>query len=354
MRNLDDVSDDLWQVAATRELYIRPLALRRRLSVEDIDSAAAALSVSRSYVYRLLSAYRKRPQRSTLLPGRRGPRSPMRSLGKAVDELIDEAIRKLYLSGERPRVSDVVLEIRSQCHDKAFKAPDKRTVRRRILAMDAKKVTTARLGGKRAGEQFNPTLVQSRPEYPLDFVEIDHSRVDVIAVDEENRLPIGRPWLTLAVDIPTRMVLGFYLSFDAPSALSLALVLTHSILGKGSWLAERNLSLTWPASGIPDWIETDNGEEFHSKAFERGTAEYGIRLTYRPPGSPQVGGHIERLIGTFMHRIHLIPGTTFSNVGQKGNYDSEASAVMTLREIERWLALEILGHYHKDQHSAWY
>ena len=104
--------------------------------------------------------------------------------------------------------------------------------------------------------------------------------------------------------------------------------------------------------GIPDWIKTDNGEEFHSKAFERGPAEYDIQLTYRPRGAPQVGGHIERLIGTFMHRIHLIPGTTFSNVADKGGYDSEGRAVMTLKELERWLSLEILGVYHNSVHSA--
>ena len=175
--------------------------------------------------------------------------------------------------------------------------------------------------------------------------------VDVIVVEEQTRLPLGRPWLSLAVDVPTRMVAGFHLSFDDPSALAVALVLTHAVLPKEAWLAERQISLPWPVSGLPDWIETDNGEEFHSKAFERGAAEYGIRLTYRPRGAPQVGGHIERLIGTFMHRIHLIPGTTFSNVADKGGYDSEGRAVMTLKELERWLALEILGVYHKSVHS---
>jgi putative transposase len=63
----------------------------------------------------------------------------------------------------------------------------------------------------------------------------------------------------------------------------------------------------------------DNGEEFHSKTFERGAAEYRIRLTCRPR-APQVGGHIGRLICTFMHRIHPIPGRTFSNVADKGRY----------------------------------
>jgi putative transposase len=234
----------------------------------------------------------------------------------------------------------------------AVRADSANRITRRELAGVPARITAARHGGKRAREQFGPSLPQNRPGDPLAFVEIDHTPVDVIVVDEQNRMPLGRPWLSLAIDVATRMVAGFYLSFDAPSALSVAIVLTHAVLPKESWLAERQITLPWPVSGIPDWIETDNGEEFHSAAFERGATEYGIRLTYRPPGKPEAGAHIERLIGTFMQRIHLIPGTTFSNVAEKDQYDSEGRAVMTMRELERWLALEILGVYHKSVHST--
>jgi len=36
----------------------------------------------------------------------------------------------------------------------------------------------------------------------------------VIVVDEGDRLPIGRPWLTLAVDVASRVVLGFSISLE--------------------------------------------------------------------------------------------------------------------------------------------
>jgi hypothetical protein len=36
------------------------------------------------------------------------------------------------------------------------------------------------------------------------LVQIDHTLVDVIVVDEIERKPIGRPWLTLVVDVATR------------------------------------------------------------------------------------------------------------------------------------------------------
>ena len=148
------------------------------------------------------------------------------------------------------------------------------------------------------------------------------------------------------------MVAGFCVSLDPPSALSVSLVLTHSALSKDQWLADRELAnVDWPVAGIPKAIHLDNAKEFHSEALLRGCQEYGIRIDHRPPACPHFGGHIERLIGTMMGAVHLLPGTTFSNVKQKGSYDSEAKAVLTLPELERWLALQIAGIYHLSVHS---
>jgi putative transposase len=351
-QGVDDVPHELWQIACAREAVIRPLAAHGRIGRDEIAHAAAALGIGRAYLYRLLSAYRRRPQTSTLIPQHRGRLVDTRVLDAKVEAVIQAAIKDLYLTRQRPRLSDLMKDIEARCHAGQLGAPDYRTVQRRVRDVDARTVAVARHGGKRAREQFEASLPQNRPSDPLAFVEIDHTRVDTIVVDEQNRMPLGRPWLSLAVDVATRMVAGFYLSFDAPSALSVAIVLTHAVLPKESWLAERQITLPWPVSGIPDWIETDNGKEFHSAAFERGATEYGIRLTYRPPGKPEAGAHIERLIGTFMHRIHLIPGTTFSNIAEKDNYDSAGRAVMTMKELERWLALEILGVYHKSMHTT--
>lgn len=349
---VEEIPEELWQVACAREAVIRPLAASPRVGREEIDAAATGLGIRRAYVYRLLAAYRRRPQTSTLVPKHRGRHQHTHVLDGKVEAVVESAISGFYLTRERPRFSDLMRDIEARCHSESLDAPDYRTVRRRLHDFDARQMIAARHGGKRAREMFGPALPQQRPGDPLSFIEIDHTPVDVIVVEEQSRLPLGRPWLSLAVDVPTRMVAGFHLSFEDPSALAVALVLTHAVLPKEPWLAERQIALPWPVNGLPDWIETDNGEEFHSKAFERGAAEYGIRLTYRPRGAPQAGGHIERLIGTFMHRIHLIPGTTFSNVADKGGYNSEGRAVMTLKELEHWLALEILGVYHKSVHSA--
>jgi putative transposase len=53
-----------------------------------------------------------------------------------------------------------------------------------------------------------------------------------------------------------------------------------------------------------------------------------------------------------MGEVHLLPGTTFFNPTEKDAYDSEACAILTLPELERWLALQIAGVYHLSPHSS--
>jgi putative transposase len=53
-----------------------------------------------------------------------------------------------------------------------------------------------------------------------------------------------------------------------------------------------------------------------------------------------------------MGRIHALPGTTFSNVTARGDYESEARGVLSFREFERIFVLEVLGPYHNEVHTT--
>ena len=227
-------------------------------------------------------------------------------------------------------------ELRRRFAENQLPAPNYRTAVRRLSELDPRYAMAKRHGSKAARDKFGPVGVSSlHPDAPMDIVQIDHTRVDVMVVDRENRLSIGRPWLTLAVDIATRTVVGFSISLENPSALSVSLVLSHAVLTKTSWLADRELqNLDWPMSGLPRLIHVDNAREFHSEALVRGCQEYSIALEHRPRRQPHLGGHIERLIGTMMGAVHLIPGTTFSSTSEKGSYDSEGHAALTLPELE--------------------
>jgi putative transposase len=82
-------------------------------------------------------------------------------------------------------------------------------------------------------------------------VQIDHTVIDLIVVDERDRQPIGRPYLTLAIDVFTRCVVGMVVTLEAPSAVSVGLCLAHVACDKRPWLEGLDVEMDWPMSGKP-------------------------------------------------------------------------------------------------------
>lgn len=99
-------------------------------------------------------------------------------------------------------------------------------------------------------------------------------------------------------------------------------------------------------------MHLDNAKEFRGNTMKLVCELHGMSLQFRKVRRPQYGAHIERLMGTLLSEIHTLPGTTFSNVASKEEYDSEGRAVFTLESFERWLAHLILGEYHHRPHSG--
>ena len=352
----DEEGGDFGAEAQRRASVLRPLVqayLSRAGSLESgIGDAVWELGVSRTTVWRWIRRLAAEGGRtSALVPRKRGRRSGSVMVPGDVEGIIEEHLTRYYLRRERPSLARVVTEIRSACLERGLQPPTRRTVQRRLDAMDAREVMKAREGAKAARQRFAPVTGRNRSERPLDVVQIDHTPADIILVDSFERKPIGRPWVTLAIDIATRMVTGYHVSFEAPSRLSVALCLTRAVAPKAEFLADLECNAPWPAQGKPVSIHVDNGRDFRAQAFQSACAEWGINLVYRPPGSPHFGGHVERLIGTMMGAVHLLPGTTQSSVAAKGGYDAEAMAAMTLGEFDRWFALEIC-RYNNSIHSS--
>lgn len=347
-----EVGEDEWLEAVAREAIVRPLAGAGRLSPTEVKAACRALGLRRARLYALIERYRSEPVTSSMLVAKPGPSRGARRLTDDVETLIEEAIRGYYLKRQKPSVSALHDHVRQLCRARSVAAPSRKAVQTRVASIDRRALVGAREGAKAARDGFKPAVTEYRADYALHIVQIDHTPVDVFVVDAVHRRPIQRPWLTLAIDVASRMVAGFYLSLEAPSAASVALAIHQAVTPKSAWLASRGLNGDWPVAGLPDVIHLDNAKEFRSRALKRGAAEYGVSLVHRPVATPHYGGHIERLIGTMMGAVHLLPGTTFSNVAERGAYDSEKHAAMTLDELEKWLTLQIVGRYHAEVHDS--
>ncbi|MCB1349223.1 MAG: DDE-type integrase/transposase/recombinase [Maritimibacter sp.] len=346
----NSVADKDWEEA---EFRARVLAeLPEQLTQGEVERAMRLLGVSRATVYRLAKHLREDARISALLPNTSGRKPGMHPLDPAVEAIVARHFREFYATRRKPTKTRFWREVAADCRARGLAPPSIRRLGRWLALKDQAKLMARREGKDKAERGHLATPGSLTANRPLDIVQIDHTRADVTVVDPVTRRPLGRPTLTVAIDVNSRMVMGFHLSLEPPSLLSVALCLTHAVMEKTHWLTARGINTDWAAQGIPRAIYVDNGAEFHAGAFGMACAEYQIDLRHRPPGTPRYGGHIERLIGTMMGAVHLLPGSHFSNIFERGDLDAEVEAVMTLGELETWLALEITGSYHARVHSA--
>ena len=351
--DLAHIAEKDWAEAQRRFDLIKPLLEFPLVSNELLQKQAAAGEVHPATVYRWLRTYRAEGELSALLSAKPGPGLGQKKLAPEVEAIIEAEIRNRYLTRDRLPVEQICREVLRTCHNAGIRAPHPNTIRNRIARIPEAIKLEHRFGGRAARERFAP-IQGSFPgaDGPLDVVQIDHTELDIILVDDVHRQPVGRPWITLAIEVFSRMVAGFYVSFDPPGAASTGLCLAHAILPKDLWLAKYGINGSWPLWGKMKMVHCDNAKEFRGEMLRRACEQYGIELRFRPVRQPNYGGHIERLLGTFAREIHSLPGTTFSCPEQRKGYDSEAKAAFTLSEFEKWFGTLVVEVYHQRVHSA--
>lgn len=344
--------DAVWDRTKLISAVIAPLAARAIVGRPAVDAVAASLGVSRRQVYVLIKRHRDGSGLLTdLAPGRSSGGKGTSRLPDEVEDLIRVMVRKQFLTRQKRTLAAVHRDIVAACRARGLPTPSRSAVERRIQALNPVEV-----GHRRGGPDAVRSLQSAGDDVPvigaiLEQVQIDHTVIDLIVVDERERQPIGRPYLTAAIDVCSRSLVGMVVTLEAPSAVSVGLCLAHAGIDKRPWLESLGIEAQWPMSGKPQQLYLDNASEFKSEALRRGCEQHGIELAYRPPGRPHYGGIVERVIGTAMKQVHELPGTTFSNPVERGRYDSDRMAMLTLRELEKWLTLAVAS-YHGSIHST--
>lgn len=182
------------------------LAQRRKEAICGIDEAqnaarqvaqiAADFEVSRRTVFRWLALYRQAPQTSTLLPRARGTPVGAHRIDDRLDKLIAQVIQEVYLTKVRAKKEEVVRMVGLRCAALGLRSPSRKPILARLKELDPGQAAKARLQPGEAATQTAFVPGNYQVDHALEVVQIDHTPVDVIVVDEVNRLPIGRPWLT--------------------------------------------------------------------------------------------------------------------------------------------------------------
>ncbi len=206
-----------------------------RLKTNDVEDIALGLGISRATLYRLIAIYRQTPTVEALQPKQRGRSKGALGLDKARHKLIRQTIRELYLKPQRPTLTHLVGQVHLRFVQHGWPLPDRRTIKARVDEIE-RRLAARKRKDKRAIKATTPIPGEFKVSRPLEVVQIDHTLVDLIVVHEETREPLVRPWLTLAIDVFTRMITGFYLSMgiplpDFPSASAFSMAFTTRQLG---------------------------------------------------------------------------------------------------------------------------
>ena len=210
---------------------------------------------------------------------------------------------------------------------------------------------TSRRKGRKAAVAAAPTIPVARPMLskdglgPGDVLHIDHTQLDIFlrlySPTTGVEVVLERPWLTIAFCAWSRRVLGYYLTFDAPSYMACMMVIR---------------ALVHHVHVLPRVVMVDHGSEFKSVAFDQLCAAFVMEKRLRPPSEPKYGAPCERMFGTTNTGfVYLLSGNT-QNLrdprGMSSEVDPRRHALWTLPELTKRLEDFLYSRYDTLRHEA--
>jgi putative transposase len=223
-----------------------------------------------------------------------------------------------------------------------------------VVKMDEYEKDRARYGKLYAEKIHEQKKRGPRPTRPLQRVEMDHTKLDLFVVDPVTRLPLGRPTISAEIDKFSRMIVGIHVGFDPASYLSVMLCLLNAIRPKSYLKTDYpDVENEWDTYGIPEVLVVDNGPEFHSEDLENACLQIGTVIMYNPVRHPWFKSSIERFFGTENRRLlHNQPGTTFSNIIDREDYDPQKNAVIDFDRFMEMLHIWLVDDYSQEIHRG--
>lgn len=233
--------------------------------------------------------------------------------------------------------------------------PSAETFRKHVRFTECFDTVAAKFGLKEANNRFKACGTGLVAHRPLLLGAMDHTRADFFAVvDVDGWRLLGRPWLTVLIDVHSRCVLGWVLSFEPPSIYSITECIKRANRPKLRMQDGVGANaLLIDIYGKFDEIVVDNGWEFIGTSFESSMTDVGTSIRWAPVKSPTYKALVERFFGTLNTMLHQrLPGGTFPIAKMRAwELDPQKDAVLTLDQAEALLNSAI-AVYHQELHST--
>lgn len=232
------------------------------------------------------------------------------------------------------------------CASEGIKCPSYPTLILYLKSWQTKHDVRTRHGKRMAYQQgeFIDVLHLDTPVHgsrPLQYVHIDHTELDLELVSSRTGKPLGKAWLTIAIDAYSRRIVGLYLTFEPPSYRSVMMILRDIV---------RRFNR------LPQFFVVDNGKDLISDAFESFLNVMGTHQRLRPAGRPRHGAVMERIFGRAnTEYIHNLAGNTKAMKHVRmttGKHQPVNFAEWTLESAYYGLCYWAFEYYEQELHPA--
>lgn len=291
-----------------------------------------------------------KPRLEKLIPRHRDKGNRLDRIETPIREIIDEKVKEHWLARPAIRFDDLKTHIQTAVAalnaclapgERRYSLPGDDAISTSIAALPPKMVTRARHGEMAAFLSHGSAEALKEPDAPLDVVELDSTTADLFVVCSETHLPLGRPTIVICIDRRTRMVLGWFCTFEKPSVLSVMQTLRNAIMPK-DYVARMNQEAGWnirhecETFGVMRELKLDRGLENLTTHIRDLAVRVGIlRIRTLARKSPWLKGCVERTIRTMSERLlHPARGTSLHNALMKMDYNPAKDAVCTTADLD--------------------
>lgn len=314
-----------------------------------------------------------------------------------VERVIDEALER-YISNRGYKIADVRADVVTKLREvnkereaagfSPLDIPSKETIRRRVNETYNKENYARKYGDNAARRKFEGGGTSVNASRILHIGLMDDTVVDLVTcLDGDRGIIAGRPYLTILLDLYSRCVLGYAVSFIPPTTQKAADLVGKSAAGQTKQIGRATYNPSDPAmraavslqcvkaandpktkvradrlarfpalatlSGRFDEIHTDNGVNYVSPSFTGALADIGVSHVIMPVKKPTYKAVIERWFRSFnTYLIDKLPGSTLDpSLLRKLGIDPQNGACVTITELHQ-LIEEFLFLYHVSYHSG--
>lgn len=180
-----------------------------------------------------------------------------------------------------------------------------------------------------------------------ELVEVDSSSSDVYVVsDLDSTVVLGKPLISICVDVFSKFCLGFTIGFEGESWRRSALLLKNVVENKVEFCKKYDIDISndeWNCSQLPVSILSDNGM-FNGNISDNWVEDLGITISQTPPYIARFKGNVESMHDSMQEVIKsfLVNDGAVFKENQRGEIHAKYKSSITYRTFIKIVIYTIL------------